>query len=142
MVSHYYGDEVRRLFMAAAIIMALSLPFFWDIIDGYIFFPILAIVLLGMAAGVTNPRQIWVVVADICISVLAAGIFEFVAIRSQDQFGWQAPFFWTNQLLAVIFIVSIYYSVKTLRAKLIGTQHPYELDEDEDKDGGKDVSSF
>jgi len=110
---HYYGDIVRRLFIVGGMVMVVTYPFFKDRIIAPAIFSVLAIVIVGLAAGLTNPRQQWVMVLDVCISVLGLVFFEYYAITQTATF--EELFFWMNQLLAAIFFAAFYYSVKTLR---------------------------
>src|SRR3989344_4070183 len=75
-IEHYYGDAVRMLFLVAAIIMLTSLPMFDQYINIPTVFSVLAILILGLAAGLTNPRQIWD--AGINMGVSSAGFLVFM----------------------------------------------------------------
>lgn len=115
---HYYGDIVRRLFLLGAAIMLLGFPFFNKEIDQSPMYSLMGMILLVMAAGITNPRQRWIVFLDTVFSAIAVFNFEYYAIKF-----WVPPapraIFITDQLLAVIFLVALYYSVKTLRGMYV-----------------------
>jgi len=114
---HYYGDNVRKLFIAGAIVMLVALPFFQDYIHVPVFYYILGMIILGLVAGFTNPAQRWVVVLNLAISIFAIYFFESEAVPAFKNCGTEkwTWYFWTNQLLAVIFLASLYYAAKTER---------------------------
>lgn len=114
---HYYGDIVRKLFVAGDTIMILTYPFFRDRIIFSISISIFVIITVGVIAGFLNPRQKWSSILTFIISVGALSIFEYHAATSvtgEDR-SWFDLFFWTNQILAVIFLFALYYSAKTIR---------------------------
>src|SRR3989344_6236662 len=114
---HYYGDVVRQMFMVGAMIMVLSLPLVKDKIALPLFLSLIAIVGLGLAAGMTNPRQRAVIWVNTAISAFALAIFEYYAIKSFSEF--KTLFFIANQLLALLFLAALYFSTKTLRGMLL-----------------------
>lgn len=113
-MEHYYGKMVRRLFVAGAIIMAVTLPFFSDKIYEPLFLSILVIIAISIVAGFNSPRFYWSVLLDVLISLFASAAFEYYAVNAYKTFG-PIDFFWTNQLLTIIFLVTLYFSIKTLR---------------------------
>ena len=116
---HYYGDNVRKLFFAGAIIMLIMLPSFQGLISVPDLYYIVGMIILGLVAGFTNPAQRWVVVLNLLISVYAIDFFESEAISAFKNYGegkWTL-YFIANQVLALIFLASLYYSAKTERGK-------------------------
>ncbi len=111
---HYYGDIIRRLFIIGALVMAATLPFFSPIIDKPILFSIMAILVLSVAAGLTSPTSPASALLNTFITLAGVVVFESYAV-SQHKIGGIDKFFVLNQLLALIFIVALYYSIKTLR---------------------------
>jgi len=114
--AHYYGDLVRKLFMAAAVIMLIGLPFFHDYIPVPVNYSVLGIILLGIFAGLVNPKLYLVTLLNTMIATVALIAFEFYAIKSFTQ--QQSFFFVINELLAIIFLFALYYSTKTLRGTM------------------------
>lgn len=111
---HYYGDTVRLLFLVASAIMLVGLPAFM----GYTHLPtmvsVFAMLVLGCAAGLTSPNQLWSAVLNVIISIFGFMVFEgfaVIAYTSAESF----PFLAANLILGFIFIAAVYYSVKTLR---------------------------
>ena len=118
-VPHYYGDVVRRLFLVAAIIMLVTLPFFNDRLPISSNLSLLIIVVLAIFAGATNPVKIMLAVIDVMVSIIGAAAFEYYAVQFYITFSPGDFLFWINQGLAVIFIFALYFSTKTLRGMLL-----------------------
>lgn len=114
-ISHYYGDVVRKLFILAAVVMIGGLPFFINQIDQPLPVALVAIILIGAAAGLTSPRHSWTAVMNVIVAVSGVVIFERYAVDWHSSYGVADNFFWINQLLAVIFLFALYFSLKTLR---------------------------
>lgn len=123
---HYYGDTVRRIFLLGAFIMAVSLPFFWSLINLPIYASIFAILILDIAAGMTTPAKFWTGVLDLAGSALAVIVFEYYAVLAYGNLPEETYFFLVNQLLAVLFLVGLYYSVKTVRGTWVLTGGRFE----------------
>ncbi len=121
LTAHYYGDAVRRLFLLGGIIMILTLPFFSNLIPVSGWVSLFAIIVVGVVSGLTNPMHIWVAVFNLVISVIAFAVFEYYAVLQYlaDGNAKETWFFLTNQALALIFFVAIYYATKTLRGDLL-----------------------
>ncbi len=101
---------VRRLFLAGAIVMILTYPFFRQYLPQSPTFMTIAIVLLAVMAGLTGPKQRWAAGMDIVISLWAIVFFESHAIMfSQTPL---VAIFITDQILVLIFLAATYFSVK------------------------------
>lgn len=120
---HYYGDNVRRLFVANAIITLITLPFFRDFVHAPVISYIMAMIFLCLVAGFTNPTHRWVGIMDLAISVYGIWFFESEAISAANFYDTQFWYFWTNQLIALLFLAALYYSSKTERGKWF--RHPH-----------------
>lgn len=116
--AHYYGDMVRSLFFVGAIIMAVTLPFFTNQLPVPASIAIFIILAIGTIAGLTNPRQKWVLYTNVTISTIAFMTFEYYATVSFTSYFF-SDFFLLNQTLAIIFFVAFYYSIKSLRGSLL-----------------------
>lgn len=120
MTVHYYGDMVRTLFMLAAVVMLFTLPFFNEILPVPLPVSIFMILFLGIFAATTNPKQSWTGITNVVISISAFSIFVYYTVDSYYKYSIESLYFWTNQILSIIFLFAIYYSVKTLRGMLLG----------------------
>ncbi len=115
-VMHYYGDLVRKLFIASAVAMLVFLPFYDYKIPVPYTVSIFVIVVLGVIAGVTNPLQKWVIVVNNIIAACGVAVFEYMAVNNYDI---KSLFFWVNQALALTFLVALYFSTKTFRGMIL-----------------------
>lgn len=114
---HYYGDIVRQLFIAGGVVMVLTLPFYKNVLPVPTFIAVLAIIIIDIAAGLTNPRQPWVMKLDLGISLIAATVFEYHAVTGYES--QLEPLFWITQGLAVIFFFALYFSIKSARGAFL-----------------------
>ncbi len=120
--SHYYGDTVRFLFLIAGVIMLLMLPTVSQILNIPIVVSVVAILALGLAAGFTNPKQKLDALINVFISAAGFLIFESTAVWTYQngittdrlQF-----FFIASITLGLIFLLALYFSVKTFRAEIV-----------------------
>jgi hypothetical protein len=114
-ISHYYGDNVRKLFVAGAIIMTAMLPFFSARVSEPVTLSIIGILVLGVAAGLTSPKQPLTAMLDMLIALAAVVIFERYAVRLYGEGEGTSLFFLINQTLSIIFLIALYFATKTLR---------------------------
>lgn len=122
--SHYYGDVVRILFLIAAVLLMLSVPLYREIFPFDTVSTILFILIIGLLAGLTNPRQYWVVIADSIVSGVSFVLFEYFAFEGSNGFHFIDTPFYVKQSLALIFFYALYYSVKTFRAEYLERKNP------------------
>jgi hypothetical protein len=115
---HYYGDTVRFLFLVAAVIMLLTLPMVSEVLNIPTVISVASILVLGAAAGLTNPKQVWDSAINVFISAAGFLIFETTAVwtyRQHIDTVSAERFFLANIGLGLIFMIALYFSVKTLR---------------------------
>jgi hypothetical protein len=120
--THYYGDITRRLFVAAGIIIITTLPFFSALIPFPITISAFGVLVIGFVAGMTSPRQSWVTILDALVAVTGLIIFEYYAVVAYHMTPATRTtnlFFWSNELLAVLFFFALYFSGKTLRGHVL-----------------------
>ncbi len=116
--AHYYGDIVRKLFLAAGLIMIATIPFFTELTGVPFTISIIAVTLMAFLAGLQSPNKFWVTRINTVASAIGFGLFQYKAIiyylaSTPETISWL--FFVVNQLLAVLFFISLYYSAKTIR---------------------------
>lgn len=116
---HYYGDTIRKFFFAAAFIMLFLMPFFTDYIPTTVRQGLLVILGLSVFSGLTNPRLLLVAIMDGIISFVCVFVFGYYSVDAYLRYTSSSPYFWANQLLAMIFLASLYFSIKTVRGFLI-----------------------
>lgn len=117
-ITHYYGDFVRILFITAAIIMLLTLPFYHLLIPFPPTISILAILGIAFLAGSMSPKFFVVAMIESVVSIGLFILFENTALNYFIS-GANQQFAVINQTLALLFLISIYYSIKTIRGFLI-----------------------
>lgn len=124
-LSHYYGDTVRFLFLIAAVIMLVMLPTVSQILNIPIIISVVAILILGLAAGFTNPKQKLNALINVFISATGFLIFESTAVWTYQR-GITTErleyFFIANVALGIIFLLALYFSVKTFRAEIVNPE--------------------
>jgi len=107
-------NTVSKLFLGASIIMILTYPGFKIFLPQYPTIMIGSIAILSVLAGLTNFKNRFISILDIIISLFAIGFFEDHAImfaRNSNLIG----IFLTDQILVLIFVIALYFSVKSLR---------------------------
>ena len=122
-VTHYYGDQVRTLFIIGGLIMIVTYPFFSSFVKTPISFSIIGLVALAIFGGLMNPRQKWIMALNMLISVAGFIAFEYSALYAYLYLpptdGLHVAFFWINQLLSLVFFFAAYLATKTLRGALV-----------------------
>jgi len=115
---HYYGDLVRVFFLIDGILMLVSIPVFNDFLPVPAVISIAAVFFLVFVAGLTNPASKQVIILNVVASALSLIVFEYYAVQAYANFGVTTKLtflFLVNQLLALVFLVALYFSVKTAR---------------------------
>lgn len=120
--AHYYGDTVRLLFLSAAFIMLIGLPTIKSYLSLPTIFSVAAILALGLVAGLTNPRQVWEAGLNAALSLAGFLVFESYAVMAYEKYSPTDKFFVANLALSLIFMLAIYFSVKTFRGLLLEKQ--------------------
>lgn len=117
LVAHYYGDPLRRIFVAIAVISVIVIPLWGPLLPFGTFFELLSALLLVLLAGLTNPHSPTVAVINTIVSALGALLLEMAAI---DFYHSQSfLLFAIRETTAILFLFSLYFAVKTLRAMLL-----------------------
>ncbi len=116
LTKHYYGDTVRKLFIAGAVLMFIYLPLDRNLVPAVVYILIILALAITLFAGFTNPAQKWVITYDTVIAAIICLTFEFFAV-SRYQLVHQIGdiTFLTRQLLAINFLIALYFSSKSLR---------------------------
>jgi hypothetical protein len=116
-VSHYYGDTVRQIFIAAAALMLLAAPFYTDDLAIELPFIVIGTVVLVCVAALTSPRKRAAISADAIAAGVGLVIFEMWALLGYDN-GTLLQFA-LREALAILFLFALYFSTKTLRSMLL-----------------------
>lgn len=113
---HYYGNLIRKqLFFAAFVIMIAAL-IDSELRDFYFFVGLFGVVGFTILAGLTSPQKRTIMFTDVLVSAFMFLIFEYFAINAFVRYeNFSDPVFFFRQLIAVIYLVTLYYGTKTLR---------------------------
>ncbi len=114
-IFHYYGNLVRRLFLGGAILMLLTLPFLNALLPVPLFYSLLIIIVLSLVAGFTSPVKRWAIALNEAIAIIAVLSFEYYAVTYYVMYSAGSSLFLVNQLLALDFLIALYFNTKTLR---------------------------
>ncbi len=113
-ISHYYGDIVRIIFIIGAVFMLWGLSRMTELLNIPAWISILAIAILGIAAGITNPVQKRSLQMNATISVFFMMIFAYTAWYAHtESLGQEIEI--ANQIAAILFLAASYFSIKSLR---------------------------
>ena len=116
-ISHYYGDTVRQLMIAAAALMLIAAPYYTDDLSTELPFIVVGTVILVCVAALTSPWKRGVISADAIASGVGLVIFEMWALLGYSE---SAPLqFVLREALAILFLFALYFSTKTLRSMLL-----------------------
>ncbi len=116
-VNHYYGDTVRILFVIGAVLILAS-----EFMSAPFLSPVAALILsiaLVIAAGLTNPVQVWIQWVNLLlsgISVALFGIVAFVRYKESSDITMESL---VLLLLVVLFVIALYLSTKNIRGILM-----------------------
>ncbi len=115
---HYYGDIIRKLFFAGSITILVTFPFFYNLLTYNRVLIFGGAILLILLAGLTSPKQKFVMFSNAVISFLAITFFEYYSIQfylTDNGSFLKSLLFVVNYSLAINFLFAFYFSVKTLR---------------------------
>lgn len=126
-ISHYYGDTVRQFFVGIAVLIGICMPFSGNL-QLAAAYAVPAVVVLIVLAGLTNPHGGIILTADAIASVVGFLMAELVAIAAYNN-GAYIPLA-ILECISVLFLVTSYYSIKTVRAMMMHKiGHPERRDE-------------
>lgn len=117
-LSHYHGDSVRALFVMSALILvvAQSMGAELPLSTGG---AVLAGVLLVITAGITNPDAKWIHWVNAFLAVWGTLLFGNSAVAHyRAGFGMLDSSFVYIEALAILFLVALYLTTRTIRGLL------------------------
>ena len=117
-VPHYYGDVIRWFFMAAAAAILLTHPLYANTLRVELPFTLAGALILIILAALTNPHNRNIIAADAVVAGVGMLVYQGWALSQYEsstvlEFG-------LRQAIAVLFMVALYFSLKTFRAMLLG----------------------
>ncbi len=117
-IPHYYGDYVRILFLSTAALAFFAIPVWGNMLEFGVIFEILAGLLLVLLAGLTSPQSKGVMMLNILVAALGAFMLELTAVSYQAKSSF--ILLSVREAGAILLIIALYFSVKTLRAMIQG----------------------
>ena len=117
-VPHYYGDYVRSIFIVIGAFMLILAQFVSERAPELLPVQVVSAVVLVLLAGLTSPRKVWVLILDAIAAGLGVIFFEFLALAAYNASSWFA--FIALEIVAIAFLVALYFSIKTVRAMQSG----------------------
>ncbi len=120
-IPHYYGNTIRLLFLGSALILLLSAMVDKELFAFYLFIGIFVVLGIVILAGLTSPNTRFSIISDTGISAVLFIFFEYSALMTSPAVNGGAfdAVFLLRQLLALIFLLALYFSVKTWRGMSI-----------------------
>lgn len=117
-IPHYYGDSVRNMFIASAVIYAIALPLFGSLLPFDIYSGIGIVLLLVFLAGITNPYSQVLMFINAGVAGIGVYLMQTSAISG---FGIDSTaLFVLRQIVVILLLIAFYDGVKTARNMLIG----------------------
>lgn len=130
-IPHYYGDYVRSLFIAMAVLSFVVMPVLGDLLPFGVVASVGASLLMVLLAALTSPRSQLVMIANATISGVSVVLLETFAVVLQHTQSVQL--FLAREAGVLLMLGALYFSVKTVRAMLSGkighSDTPLEFDE-------------
>ena len=125
--AHYYGDTVRNIFLISSILLILLPLFDKELYPLYLFPGVFILLGLVVLAGLTSPTKHFSIIADTLFAGALFVFFEYLALVGGDANFMHTMniTFMLRQLLAILFLLALYFGVKTWRGA--ASQPPFPL---------------
>lgn len=120
-IPHYYGDTVRQLFIATAVLSFIVVPLWGDLLPFVGVVPqVAAALLLVLLAGFTSAHNQLVMIANATVSGVSVLLIESTAIALRGQGEHASALFYAREAAVLLLIAALYFSIKTIRAMMTG----------------------
>lgn len=120
-IPHYYGDKVRQLFIATAMLSFVVMPLWGELLPFVGIIPqVGAGLLLVLLAGFTSAHNILVMIANATVSAVSILLLESTAIALQNTGAYRMELFLSRELGVLLMLGALYFSIKTVRAQMSG----------------------
>lgn len=118
-ISHYYGDYVRQLFLINSVILLIGSPFLSTSQPLVLPFEIGGAILVAIVGALVSPARQLSLMATGLVSIIGVATFELLALSA--FFSGSMFVFAAREVVAIIFLFALYFSLKTLRHMMLGT---------------------
>lgn len=117
-IMHYYGDVVREIFVALAVLTLIAVPLAGDLLP--VGWPTEIVIAIGLIflAGFTNPHSATFIACDMIVAALGIFFIESTAITHYQTDS--AFLFFLREVAVILLLFAFYHSVKTTRAFAVG----------------------
>lgn len=118
---HYYGDIVRRQLIAAGIAILCAALVDTELRFFYYFIGVFGVLAFIILAALASPISRGSMINITSVAGVMFLVFEYFAIDAYTRSGtaFDLAFFF-RQIIAIIFLFSVYFSTKTLRGMTAG----------------------
>lgn len=117
-IPHYYGDYVRQIFMGCGAVMLVLAPFLASSFPAILPFEIGGAIVFVILGALTNPRNSLSILANAIAAAIGVVVYELLALSLYFQESYLA--FIQREMLAIAFLVALYFSLKTFRNMVLG----------------------
>lgn len=117
-VAHYYGDQMRQLFISAAALMLIGSPFYTDSLRIELPFILIGALALVALAALANPHNKNVFYVAAAMSGAGVVVYGMWALNNYESITFLQ--FIIRLIIALVFMVGFYFNMKTLRAFVLG----------------------
>lgn len=129
-IRHYYGDHIRFLLLAAAVVAFVALPIWGNLLPFGLFVQIAGGLILVLLAGLTNPHSKTIMVLNVLATGIGALLVEATAITYHAIDSLQLLL--VREVEVILLVLAFYFAVKTARSmfqhKVGETERPWEFD--------------
>lgn len=113
---HYYGTLIRKHLFFAALLILVAVFLDSELRSAYLSYGLVTVIGLIIIAGLTSRSNRSIVFIDAMVSALMFLVFEYFAIDTFVQYeNFSDGIFLLRQFIAIVFLITMYYSIKTLR---------------------------
>jgi len=117
-IPHYYGDYVRQLFLASAVLSFLAIPIWGDLLPFGTLAQVASGLIFVLLAGLTNPYGRIIMICNMLIPLLGVLLLQTAAISYYQSETF--ALFAVREAAAIMLLFIFYFSIKTLRAMSLG----------------------
>jgi hypothetical protein len=129
-IRHYYGDQIRFLLLAAAVLSFIAIPIWGNLLPLGLFAQITGGLILVLLAGLINPHSKIVMVLAAAATGVGALLVEATAITYHRIDPIQLLL--VREIEVILLVLAFYFAVKTARSmflhKVGETERPWEFD--------------
>lgn len=113
---HYYGNLIRKHFFFSALLILMAILLDNELRSAYLSNGLLVIIGIIILGGLTSRSNRVIVLVDVLASTALFVIFEYFAISAFLKYeSFSNGIFLLRQFISIVFLITLYYSTKTLR---------------------------